>query len=418
MFESLNQKVQLSTKKLQAIGGILIALGMSTNAMAGDVTLRSAGALSFGPGDVLFVGDNLAGKVHAFDFPSEAFDNQEGYALGRAQSFEGRTIIDNIDGQIAAILGTTADEVVINDMVVHPVSKQIFVSVHRGKGPKPSPIILKVNKGILTPVDLSAAEHSFIALNVASEKAFEFGQSLNTLAITDIDYFNGELFIAGLSNEEFSSKLRRVAFPFKGKVSESSIEIWHAVHAQFETRAPIITQDIRVIDDVPTLIAVYACTPLVKIPLSDLQDGKKVRGTMIGEMGFGNTPIDIVSFTHPMYQQDVVLVTNTNRSAVQVTLSDIGKAEAMPFGEGVQPVFSTAGVPQYELPMSGTLHLALMDEQWAVTVRRDPEDVSNLQLHTLPIPFFFDRADHIVEMNFDDGPDPFGYKKLPPVDYK
>lgn len=314
--------------------------------VASHRALSHAGALSFGPGDVLFVGDNRAGKVHAFDFPSNAFDNQQGYTLGRAQSFEGRTIINNIHGHIAAMLGTTADEVVINDMVVHPKSKQIILSVHRGKGPKSSPILLKVNKGKLAPVDLSLATHSAIQLNVASDKSFEFGQSLNTLAITDIDFFNGELFIAGLSNEEFSSKLRRVAYPFKGKVSQSTIEIWHAVHAQFETRAPIITLDIRVLDDVPTLIAVYACTPLVKIPLSELQDGKKVRGTMIGEMGFGNTPIDIVSFTHPMYKQDVVLVTNTNRSAVQVTLSDIAQAEAeaMPSGEGVQPVFSTSDV--------------------------------------------------------------------------
>lgn len=426
MFIPLKQKVQatygntvrLSTKKMKALAGLLLVFGLCTNTLASKTPLKSAGALSFGPTNVLFVGDNIAGKVHAFDFPNKAFDNQEGFTLGRAQSFEGRTIINNIDGQIAAMLGTTSDDVVINDMVVHPETKQIFISVHRGKGPKPSPIILKVNKGKLAPVNLSLAAHSSVDLDIASAKTFEFGQPLNTLAITDIDYFDGELFIAGLSNEEFSSKLRRVAYPFKGKVSQSSIEIWHAVHAQFETRAPIITQDIRILDDVPTLIAVYACTPIVKIPLSELQDGKKVRGTMIGEMGFGNTPIDIVSFTHPMYKQDVVLVTNTNRSAVQVTLSDIAKAEAMPFGEGVQPVFSTAGVPQYELPLSGTLHLALMDEQWAVAVRRDPENVSNIQLHTLPIPFFFDRADHIVEMNFDDGPDPFGYKKLPPVDYK
>jgi hypothetical protein len=33
------------------------------------------------------------------------------------------------------------------------------------------------------------------------------------------------------------------------------------------------------------------------------------------------------------------------------------------------------------------------------------------------MPFFFDRADHVVEMNFDGSPDPFGYKAAPPIEY-
>jgi hypothetical protein len=33
------------------------------------------------------------------------------------------------------------------------------------------------------------------------------------------------------------------------------------------------------------------------------------------------------------------------------------------------------------------------------------------------MPFFFDRADHVVEMNFEGSADPFGYKAAPPVDY-
>ncbi|MEM6987071.1 MAG: hypothetical protein AAF499_11085, partial [Pseudomonadota bacterium] len=92
-------------------------------------------------------------------------------------------------------------------------------------------------------------------------------------------------------------------------------------------------------------------------------------------------------------------------------------ADAMPHGEGIQPVFAVAGVAQYPMPLSGTLHLDTVDDTWAVVVRRSPEDTRNIQLHTLPMPFFFDRADHVVEMNWADGPDPFGYKSAPPVSY-
>ena len=45
-----------------------------------------------------------------------------------------------------------------------------------------------------------------------------------TFTITDVDYYRGEIFVAGLSNEEFSSTLRRVPFPFQGTSSVTNIE--------------------------------------------------------------------------------------------------------------------------------------------------------------------------------------------------
>lgn len=394
-----------------------LSLALTGAAMADDAALRSAGALAFDTGNTLFVGDGKAGVVHAFDL-SEIVADQSDYQLGRAQTFEGRTIFNNLDVEIAALLGVEAADVVINDMVVHKPSKQVFLSVHRGHGPEAEAVIVAVNQGNLDLVDLASADHSSIGVgSVPTTETFEFGQPLNTLAITDIDYYNGEILVAGLSNEEFSSKLRRIPFPFTNEISTSSIEIWHAVHAQYETRAPIISQTVAELDGVPTLIAVYACTPIVRIPLTELTDGAEVRGTMIGEMGFGNTPLDIVPYVNAWDGSENVVVTNTNRSAAALSLEAVASAEEMPHGEGVQPVFSTAGVFQFPLPMSGTLHLDTLDENYAVVVRRSPEDTRNIQLHTLALPFFFDRADHIVEMNFSDGPDPFGYKSAPPLDY-
>lgn len=394
-----------------------LSLALTGAVMADESVLRSAGALAFDTGNTLFVGDGKAGVVHAFDL-SEIVADQSDYQLGRAQTFEGRTIFNNLDVEIAALLGVEADDVVINDMVVHKPSKQVFLSVHRGHGPEAEAVVVAVNQGNLDLVDLASADHSSISVGpVPTTETFEFGQPLNTLAITDIDYYSGEILVAGLSNEEFSSKLRRIPFPFTDAVNTSSIEIWHAVHAQYETRAPIISQTVVELDGVPTLIAVYACTPIVRIPLTELTDGAEVRGTMIGEMGFGNTPLDIVPYANAWDGSENVVVTNTNRSAAALNLEAVAAAEEMPHGEGVQPVFSVAGVFQYPLPMSGTMHLDTLDENFAVVVRRSPEDTRNIQLHTLAMPFFFDRADHIVEMNFLDGPDPFGYKSAPPLDY-
>ena len=395
----------------------VLAFATTTAAVAQDAGLRSAGALAFDTGNVLFVGDSKAGLVHAFDLDGVVAD-QSAYQLGRAQTFEGRTIFNNLDVEIAALLGVATEDVVINDMVVHKPSKQVFLSVHRGHGPDAEAVIVSVNNGAFELVDLAATQHTSKSVGpVPTAATFEFGQALNTLAITDIDYYNGELFVAGLSNEEFSSKLRRIPYPFTDRISTSSIEIWHAVHAQYETRAPIISQTVVELDGVPTLIAIYACTPIVRIPLTELTDGAEVRGTMIGEMGFGNTPLDIVPYVNAWDGSSNVVVTNTNRSAASLNLEAVASAKEMPHGEGVKPVFSVAGVAQFQLPLSGVMHLDTLDENYAIVVRRSPEDPRNIQLHTLPLPFFFDRADHIVEMNFKGGPDPFGYKSAPPLEY-
>ena len=396
----------------------LIALATAGTALADESSLKSAGALACDDANTLFVGDSKAGVVHAFELTDAILEDQSDYQLVRAQTFEGRTIIDGVDAEIAAMLGVTPDDVVINDMVVHRPTKQIFLSVHRGRGPDAEALVMKVDHGSLELVDLDAAAHSQTGVGpVPSVETLEFGQLLNTLAITDIDFFNGEIFVSGVSNEEFSSKLRRIAYPFDGSVQTTSIEIWHAVHAQYETRAPIITQTIAELDGEPTLVAVYACTPIVKIPLAELTDGAQIRGTMIGEMGYGNTPIDILPYTNAWDGTQNVIVINTNRSAASIGLDALATAEAMPHGEGVGNVFAVAGVAQFPLPMSGTQHLDIADESWAVTLRADPENPRNLQLHTVPLPFFFDRADHVVEMNWADSPDPFGYKAAPPVDY-
>ena len=51
-------------------------------------------------------------------------------------------------------------------------------------------------------------------------------------------FVDGQLFVAGLSNEEFASKLRSVAYPFARSPPGTSVEIYHGNHGQLETRSP------------------------------------------------------------------------------------------------------------------------------------------------------------------------------------
>lgn len=64
--------------------------------------------------------------------------------------------------------------------------------------------------------------------------------------------------------------------------------------------------------------------------------------------------------------------------------------------------FGPAGIAQHPLPLTGAQQIAVLDTQWVVVIRPRPDQPTILELHTLPIPFFFDRADHIVEMNWPD----------------
>ncbi len=378
--------------------------------------VSSAGALEFGEGNVLFVGDSRAGVVHAFDFGAGAFDDQSEFVLGRASTFEGRNLIKDLDVELGSILGIPADDVMINDLTVHPATKQLVLSVHRGTGPDAEPLLFKVDEGSLELLDFTAAAHSTVDVGAVPDDArLEFGQIIQNYTVTDIEYHDGEIFVAGVSGDDFSSTLRRAAYPFEGDVSVTFTEIWHAVHAQFETRSPILAQDIQVIDGEPYLIAVYACTPLVRFALSDLVDGAQVRGDMIGELGFGNTPIDIISYTDPFLQAPAFLVTHTHRSATRFMHGDVSAATPLAY-EGPN-VFDQAGVPLFDIPIVAPEQMVPIDETWVAVIEEDPIRPGAVQLRTVALPFFFDRSDHLVEMNFPGAPDPFGYSNAPAKGY-
>src|SRR5205085_8255365 len=84
----------------------------------GKPDLKSAGSLAFGPKGVLFVGDPQGAQIFAID-------------VGMAPSNPiGPTFkLEGADAKIAALLGTKADDITINDVVVEPGTNIAYVSV-------------------------------------------------------------------------------------------------------------------------------------------------------------------------------------------------------------------------------------------------------------------------------------------------
>ncbi len=235
---------------------------------------------------------------------------------GPADAFE----LDDLDAKLATLLGCAVDDVVIRDLAVHPRTHDVYLSVMRGRGDDAIAVIVRVDHrdGSLVDLDLSDVrcarvsianapttddERLFVELPDPPEgEELEIGGGTIRIArhpartgtITDLAYVDGTVLVAGMSNEEFSSNLRRIPFPFTGDMSDNSLEIFHVSHGQWETAAPIRT--LLPFDGGRSLLASYTCTPLVHFPLDEMTGGTKVVGRTVAELGARNQPQDIVAF--------------------------------------------------------------------------------------------------------------------------
>ena len=406
--------------RIATVSAVGLALpGRDPGAAAGGVTgrvgssgpLRSAGVLAFGQESVLFVGDIAGAVVHAFALRASDFSSQADVELGNFHNFEGRDLVRGLDQKLAALFGTTCDKIVVNDMVVHQPSQQIFLSVERGRSTDALPAIVKVNHGQLEVLDLALIPHSQVAIpHEPDDKAMLEFDTQRSFAITDVKYYNGEVFVTGISNQRFASTLHRIPYPFNSQAATCTVEIWHPVHGEFETRAPIIRQLIREVEGKPYLFGVYGCTPLVRFPLASLTDGAHVHGDVIGELGYGSNPIDMLTFTDPFDHKEYLLVTIDVRSASRIAVLDLATAKAEPTGGPIDFGPGGLGRTQGLLPIRAE-HFTLLNSKWAVEIQRHPKTGYRLDISSLAMPYFFERKDGMSEMNWPDGPDPFHYRE-------
>src|SRR6266481_7488291 len=163
-------------------------------------------------------------------------------------------------------------------MSVNPISHRAYLSVSRGRGPDAVPVIIRVNAaGKVEELPLDAVKFSRTSLsNAAADQKDARGQNRRMQAITDIAFVDGRVFVAGLSNEEFSSNLRAIPFPFQEAGPGTPVEIYHGSHGRFETNAPIRTFVAYKIKEQQHILAAYTCTPLVAFNVNDLKPGSKV----------------------------------------------------------------------------------------------------------------------------------------------
>jgi hypothetical protein len=330
--------------------------------------LKSAGPMAFGPHGTLFVGDSLSGAVFAIDTHD---------AAPAAAPAEGIQIKD-IDREIAGLLGIDAEQLLIHDIKVNPISKNVYISVSRGRGLDSLPFILRTGTtGKLQQFDLSTATWSTALLPnppVSNPRADYKNPRLET--ITQLAYADGKVIVAGLSNEEFSSNLRVIPFPFRTVNKGASVEIYHGSHGDYETQAPVRTFFPWMIGNKRYIVAAYTCTPLVLIPVNDLKAGAKVTGTTIAELGMGNRPLDMIPYRKDNH--DFILLANSYRGVLKLSAENLDRYS--PITEPVQ----MEGVPFKRIGnLKGVRRLTTLDDSNALILK---DTASGLDLESIPLP--------------------------------
>jgi len=360
------------------LGSSVVAVTLAATSLAADAglkeagkpDLKSAGPIAFGPPGVLFVADPQGGAIFAIgvDAPAKA-DVKE-------------VNVDGIDAKVAAALGTKAGDITINDLAVQPGTGTVFLSVSRGKGPDAQAVIVRTGSdGKIAAVPLDKVSYSKLPLGnlPGADQKDKRGGSLRTESITDLAFFEGKLFIAGLSNEQFASKLRSVAWPFQSADSGTSVEVYHAAHGGLETRSPVRTFVPFNVGGEPQLLAAYTCTPLVRFPISELKEGAKVRGTTVAELGNMNRPLDIVAYEKD--GKNYLLIANSARGVMKVSTENIEKQAGL-----TEPVRGggTAGLKYDSVKdLKGVEQLDKLGDKQAVLLVKTE---SGLNLQTIALP--------------------------------
>jgi len=243
------------------------------NAQQGDLKMKSAGHLSFGPDGLLLATD--ADSVVAIDTGD----------LGPLRKL--KQPIPDITKLLAASTGARSVKVV--DMAVNPLSGTIYFSISRQPGNQPAILTVDGNGKVGR---LSTAKLSHARVTLPGDEGAKVSR------ITGVGFAEDRVLAAGQSGKAFASKIYSIPLPITHGASADiySAETYHVSHSRWETRAPIQAFIPFREKGKSYIVGSFACTPIAKFPLDDLKSGAKVVGTSVVELGSGNRPLDMFTY--------------------------------------------------------------------------------------------------------------------------
>lgn len=370
---------------------VFLACLLSLPASAFAANIKSISRLAAGPDNILFVADWKEAKVHAIELPPAPHKPAD-------------TAFNVLDLETLLSKQLGGARVYVEDMVVRPATAEVYVAVSHGAGKTPA-LFVVTSDGRARQVDLEAAPETSVGLRDAPTTNAKFWKRTpeRSFTVTDMKWRKGELFIAGLSNQDFASTLRRVRYPFDAKQSITSVEIFHGGHNLVETRAPIRAMSFANLGGQPYLVAAYTCTPLVIIPLDQLKDGAHVRGKTVAELGYGNTPAGMIPYSTTVQgkTENFLMLVNFNRVSDVIPVAELEAARIRPGIEKRVPFGEITGIHMMEAPLAGALRIDNLDDKSFAVIRRDLQH-DLLQLVSIGKDLSFRMSDHVSEYAFPD----------------
>lgn len=299
--------------KLTLSAAALLSCGLAAQAAdvygltEGTPDLQSIGPIAFGPDGILIAGDNKGAAVFAL---------RTGDTKGDASKASYN--IPAVTEKVAAALGAKADQVMIEDLAVNPLSGNLYLAASVGG----KPALVKVDGKGATQVPLDGIAFAKLALpSIPESNGQEGRRNPRANVITDIAFVDGNVLLTGATAQAAASSIRSVSFPFDTNVDGASLEIYHAAHGKVESGSPARTIVPIMIDGQPNILAGYVCTPLVKFPLGELKGGEKVRGTTVAELGNRNVPLDMIAYKKD--GKDFLLLANNARGVMKISTEGI-----------------------------------------------------------------------------------------------
>lgn len=260
----------------------------------GAVELVSIGPLTFAPDGTLFLGDTYGAAIHAVGLDEPRADD--------APVID----VDDIDARVASLLGVPREQVEIHDLAVSPVSRAVYLTASRHADDERIPTRSTRRAGAtphLIRVDAAGMEEVLLddvrfqradIRDVRDEEVDRWGTDRRAWNIVEISFVDGTLYVSGISNEEWSARLRRLPYPFTGDAESDGIRIFHTAHGRYETGAPARVFVPYELDGERRIFAGFSCTPLVDFSVSEMDRADRVEGKTIAELGAGNHVLDMI----------------------------------------------------------------------------------------------------------------------------
>ena len=375
--------VSVITLILLLAGGMAVEAGVTNDAASkylknvqkGNPDLKSVGKITFGPGGLLVVADPAKATITVIDT----------HDLGPLKKLEKK--IPKIDLAVAASLGVKPEQITIADMAVNSESGKVYLSVIRKTDGQPAILVIDA-MGKVKNFDLSEVDYIQVAL--------PGGKNSKIRNITRVALASDRLLAAAQSNEEFANKIYSIPLPLTHGTSADiySAETYHVAHRRWETKAPIQSFVPYSNKGKNYIVGAFACTPIAKFPLDELQSGSKVKGTSIVELGSGNRPLDMLTYESDGKEW---LLTNTFRFhwkksmygpskwwGVRVNM-DYLDAEATNEEAVRRNVKQKQGPDGIEIvdQLSGAVHIDKLQKK-EIVVLRDNEGHLDLEIAELP----------------------------------